>query len=48
VAAPEGATAHLRALAEAGIEYFVVETFDAADEETIHLLATDVMPRVAR
>jgi alkanesulfonate monooxygenase SsuD/methylene tetrahydromethanopterin reductase-like flavin-dependent oxidoreductase (luciferase family) len=47
-ATPERATAHFRALAEAGIQYFVVETLDAADEETIQLLATDVIPHVAR
>jgi len=47
-ATPERAAAHFRSLAEAGIQYFVVETLDAADEETIQLLATEVIPRVVR
>jgi hypothetical protein len=33
-------------LANAGIQYFVVETLDAADEETIRLLAEHVVPQV--
>jgi hypothetical protein len=45
---PRAGETHFRAVTEAGIQYFVVETLDAADEETIQLLATDVMPRVAR
>lgn len=36
-----------RSLAEAGIQYFLVETLDAADEETIRLLAERVVPQVA-
>ena len=28
------------------MEYFVVQTLDAADTETIELLAREVMPRV--
>lgn len=31
-------------LAAAGIQYFVVQTHDAADEETIRLLAEVVIP----
>lgn len=42
---PERVAAHYRALAEAGIQYFVVQ-LDAADEETLRLLATEVMPHV--
>jgi hypothetical protein len=33
-------------LVDAGMEYFVVQTLDAADTETIELLAREVMPRV--
>jgi alkanesulfonate monooxygenase SsuD/methylene tetrahydromethanopterin reductase-like flavin-dependent oxidoreductase (luciferase family) len=43
---PERAVAHFQALIEAGIQYFIVETLDAADEETIRLLANQVVPRV--
>lgn len=43
---PEEAAAHYRALVQAGIQYFIVETLDAADEETMRLLAEEVIPRV--
>jgi alkanesulfonate monooxygenase SsuD/methylene tetrahydromethanopterin reductase-like flavin-dependent oxidoreductase (luciferase family) len=42
----EEAIASDRALIAAGIQYFVVNTLDAADEETIRLLAEQVMPAV--
>jgi alkanesulfonate monooxygenase SsuD/methylene tetrahydromethanopterin reductase-like flavin-dependent oxidoreductase (luciferase family) len=45
-ATPERAAAHFRAMAAAGIQYFILETLDATDEETIRLLATRVMPRM--
>jgi hypothetical protein len=37
---------YYHALAGAGIQYFVVEVMDAADVETIQLLAEQVMPHV--
>lgn len=43
---PAGAVAYYQALADAGIGYFVVQTLDAADDETIRLLATEVAPHV--
>lgn len=43
---PAGAVAYYQALADAGMQYFVVQTLDAADEETIRLLAAEVAPRV--
>jgi len=42
----EQATASYRALADAGIQYFVVQVLDAGDEETIRLLAERVIPGV--
>jgi alkanesulfonate monooxygenase SsuD/methylene tetrahydromethanopterin reductase-like flavin-dependent oxidoreductase (luciferase family) len=43
-ATPDRAIVHFRALVQAGIQYFIVETMDAMDQETIRLLATDVIP----
>jgi alkanesulfonate monooxygenase SsuD/methylene tetrahydromethanopterin reductase-like flavin-dependent oxidoreductase (luciferase family) len=43
-ATPDRAIAHFRALIEAGIQYFIVETMDALDHDTIRLLATEVIP----
>ena len=43
---PGGAVAYYQALADAGMQYFVVQILDAADEETIRLLAEEVAPRV--
>jgi alkanesulfonate monooxygenase SsuD/methylene tetrahydromethanopterin reductase-like flavin-dependent oxidoreductase (luciferase family) len=43
---PDGAVAYYQALADAGIQFFVVQTLDAADTETIRLLATEVAPGV--
>jgi alkanesulfonate monooxygenase SsuD/methylene tetrahydromethanopterin reductase-like flavin-dependent oxidoreductase (luciferase family) len=45
-ATPAQAIALYQALAAAGIQYFIVETLDAADEETIRLLAEAVVPFV--
>ena len=42
---PERVAAYYRTMVEVGIQYFVAQV-DAADEETLHLLATEVMPRV--
>src|ERR687894_30191 len=38
--------AYYQSLVDAGMEYFVVQTLDAADTETIELLAQEVIPRV--
>jgi len=45
-ATPDGAVAYYQALADAGIQFFVVQTLDAADLETVRLLATEVAPRL--
>jgi alkanesulfonate monooxygenase SsuD/methylene tetrahydromethanopterin reductase-like flavin-dependent oxidoreductase (luciferase family) len=45
-ATPEEAVDHFRALRVAGIQYFIVQTLDAADTETITLLAQEVAPRI--
>jgi alkanesulfonate monooxygenase SsuD/methylene tetrahydromethanopterin reductase-like flavin-dependent oxidoreductase (luciferase family) len=41
-----GAIAHFQALADVGIQYFVVQSWDAADEETFRLLAEEVAPHI--
>jgi alkanesulfonate monooxygenase SsuD/methylene tetrahydromethanopterin reductase-like flavin-dependent oxidoreductase (luciferase family) len=46
VGTPDVAVAYYQALVEAGIEYFVVQTLDAGDQETIRLLAERVVPHV--
>lgn len=43
---PTDAVAFFQGLADAGVEYFIVETLDAADTETIRLLAERVVPHV--
>lgn len=43
---PDGAVAYYQALVEAGMDYFVVQSLDAADTETIRLLANEVAPRL--
>lgn len=43
---PERAVAHFGDLVDAGIQYVIVETLDAADVETIRLLAERVVPRL--
>jgi alkanesulfonate monooxygenase SsuD/methylene tetrahydromethanopterin reductase-like flavin-dependent oxidoreductase (luciferase family) len=45
---PAEAVEFFQSYADAGIQYFIVETLDAADTETIQLLATEVMPHVSR
>ena len=37
---------YFQTFADAGVQYFVVETLDAADEEAIRLLGEQVVPRV--
>jgi len=46
VGTPEQVAAYYQALVNAGMDYFVVQTLDAADIETIQLLAREVIPRV--
>ena len=46
VGTPAQVTAYYQSLVDAGMEYFVVQSLDAADTETIELLAREVMPRV--
>ena len=46
VGTPAQVVAYYQSLVDAGMEYFVVQTLDAADTETIELLAREVMPRV--
>lgn len=43
---PEQIIQHYRERAEAGIQYFVVQTLDATDTETLELLANEVIPNV--
>ena len=43
---PDAATAYYRAFAAAGTQYFVVQTLDPHDDETLHLLAEHVAPQV--
>jgi alkanesulfonate monooxygenase SsuD/methylene tetrahydromethanopterin reductase-like flavin-dependent oxidoreductase (luciferase family) len=43
---PEQAITYYQELVDAGIQYFIVGTLDAADEETIRLLAEQVMPAI--
>ncbi|MGH2534130.1 MAG: LLM class flavin-dependent oxidoreductase [Thermomicrobiales bacterium] len=43
---PDEAVAYYQSLVDVGARYFVVQ-LDADDRETIELLATDVMPRIA-
>ena len=46
VGTPSQVAAYYQALVDAGMEYFVVQTLDAGDTETIELLAHEVIPRV--
>lgn len=46
IGAPESVAAYYQNLVEAGMDYFVVQTLDATDTETIELLANEVIPRV--
>lgn len=47
IGTPEQAAAYYQGLVNAGMQYFVVQTLDAADVETICLLANDLIPRVS-
>ncbi|MCD6028891.1 MAG: class flavin-dependent oxidoreductase [Thermomicrobiales bacterium] len=47
VGTPEQVVPYYQELVDAGIQYFVVQTLDAADQETIRLLAERVAPHVA-
>src|SRR5437667_2766250 len=44
----EKAITYYQELVDAGIQYFIVQTLDAADEETIRLLAEQVMPAIRK
>ena len=46
VLTPAEAVADFQALADVGIQYFLVQSFDAGDEETFRLLAEEVAPHV--
>jgi alkanesulfonate monooxygenase SsuD/methylene tetrahydromethanopterin reductase-like flavin-dependent oxidoreductase (luciferase family) len=46
VGTPAQVAAYYQALVDAGMEYFVIQTLDAADTETIELLAREVIPLV--
>lgn len=43
---PEQIAAHFSGFVEAGIEYFVVQTLDPDDEETIALVTAELQPRL--
>jgi alkanesulfonate monooxygenase SsuD/methylene tetrahydromethanopterin reductase-like flavin-dependent oxidoreductase (luciferase family) len=45
-ATPPQAVAHYQALADAGIQYFVIQLPDASDQETIRLFAEQVIPNL--
>jgi hypothetical protein len=46
VGTPAQVAAYYQSLVGAGMEYFVVQTLDAADTETIELLAREVIPLI--
>jgi alkanesulfonate monooxygenase SsuD/methylene tetrahydromethanopterin reductase-like flavin-dependent oxidoreductase (luciferase family) len=46
VGTPAQVAAYYQRLVDAGMEYFVVQTLDATDVETIELLAREVIPAV--
>ena len=46
IGTPEQVIPYYQSLADAGMEYFVVQVLDAADEETFRLLAKEVMPNI--
>jgi alkanesulfonate monooxygenase SsuD/methylene tetrahydromethanopterin reductase-like flavin-dependent oxidoreductase (luciferase family) len=43
---PEQVVPYYQSYADAGMQYFVVQVLDARDEETVRLLAREVMPRI--
>jgi alkanesulfonate monooxygenase SsuD/methylene tetrahydromethanopterin reductase-like flavin-dependent oxidoreductase (luciferase family) len=47
-ATPEQAISYYRERVAAGIQYFVIQTLDASDVETIYLLAQRVIPALTR
>lgn len=46
VGSPESVAEDYQNLVDAGMQYFIVQSLDARDHETIELLATQVIPRV--
>jgi alkanesulfonate monooxygenase SsuD/methylene tetrahydromethanopterin reductase-like flavin-dependent oxidoreductase (luciferase family) len=46
IGTPDDAVSHYKELVDAGVQYFTVQSLDAADEETFRLLAEEVAPRV--
>jgi alkanesulfonate monooxygenase SsuD/methylene tetrahydromethanopterin reductase-like flavin-dependent oxidoreductase (luciferase family) len=46
VGTPDQVAAYYQDLVDAGMQFFVCQVLDAADRETIELLAAEVMPRV--
>jgi alkanesulfonate monooxygenase SsuD/methylene tetrahydromethanopterin reductase-like flavin-dependent oxidoreductase (luciferase family) len=48
VGTPDQVAGYYQALVDAGMAYFVVQTLDAVDTETIELLAQEVMPFVSQ
>lgn len=46
VGSPEQVAGYYQSLVDAGMQYFVVQTLDATDTETIDLLAREVIPAV--
>ena len=46
IGTPEQVAPYYQALVDAGMQYFVVQTLDARDTETIELLAGELAPRV--
>jgi alkanesulfonate monooxygenase SsuD/methylene tetrahydromethanopterin reductase-like flavin-dependent oxidoreductase (luciferase family) len=46
VGTPDSVAPHYQALVDAGIQHFVIQTQDAADVETMRLLATELAPRI--
>ncbi len=42
------AITYYQELVDAGIQYFIVQTLDAADEDSIRLLAEQVMPAIKK
>ena len=45
---PERAISYYQGLVEAGIQYFIIQTLDAADEETLRILGELVMPAIMK
>ncbi len=46
VGSPESVAEYYQNLVDAGMQYFIVQTLDARDQETTELLANEVIPRV--